>query len=60
MEDVRTKGLKITKATSCRVGTHAFTWTGWWPEADLRCSCGLYTYREWKADVRGEKAPLEG
>ena len=60
--DPRIQGKPIVNLTLCKVGGHAFLHTGpaVEPPLECRCSCGLYTYGEWKpvsrlaAILRGE------
>lgn len=55
-------GMEILRKTSCQVGNHCFTWTGYGiiggqePDPNHRCNCGLLTWREYQ-DLRPVPAP---
>ena len=57
MSDPKVAGIRISKPTLCKVGTHSWVWTGsarvfslkQEPGATASCDCGLYTWAEWQA-----------
>lgn len=54
MIDPQLQGAPIVIKTVCRVGGHAFIWSGVEGSAispEHRCECGSYSYRQW-AEVR--------
>ena len=59
MNDPKLEGAPIVKSTLCRAGNHAFSWTtrsggtsSDWPleppDPSIRCTCGAYTWAEWR------------
>ena len=50
MPDQKMQGTSIVRRTSCLVGGHIFSHTGpsREPPPDTRCSCGAYSWVEWK------------
>ena len=59
MDDPKIYGAPIFKPTLCRAGMHTWVWNGvthtaHWdllynqPLEDIRCTCGLYTWGEWR------------